>query len=260
MGSSGESIEDLKINLLKKMHDEIQKMKIDMMEQFINLDETINRVEEIVRKMKAGGGRAYGGTASQPATQIMKVVTDLQVPEESMELYNKIDGVPIFNVYDDEEPRYDICDDADPISHIYGDGSLAVLGCEYFENNIQVIDSKTTTDTCSFSFVIDNSSFASSPRNYELFKELTDLSHVEVLITHWHANSAPSRPNKSHEPLTPTPKKLSQEEPVSGKPPPLRDKEVVQSYVAMEKKHNMIIKACHVVWNLEDKVLWKVEY
>ncbi|KAL0898612.1 hypothetical protein Bca101_082573 [Brassica carinata] len=83
MGSSGESIEDLKINLLKKMHDEIQKMKIDMMEQFINLGETINRVKEIVRKMNASGGRAYGGTAPQPDTQIMKVATDTRVREES---------------------------------------------------------------------------------------------------------------------------------------------------------------------------------
>ena len=91
------------------------------------------------------------------------------------------------------------------------------------------------------------SCFASSPRNNELFKEPIDVSHDEALIaqfwiwnvahkTHWHANSDPTRPIQSHEPLTPTPKKLSQDEPVSGKPPPLRDK------------------------NLEDKVLWRVEY
>ncbi|KAG5409608.1 hypothetical protein IGI04_005927 [Brassica rapa subsp. trilocularis] len=66
------------------------------------------------------------------------------------------------------------------------------------------------------------SCFASSPRNNELFKESIDVSHDEALIAH-------------HEPLTPTPKKLSQDEPVSGKPPPLRDK------------------------NLEDKVLWRLE-
>ncbi|KAF3535424.1 hypothetical protein F2Q69_00020083 [Brassica cretica] len=104
--------------------------------------------------------------------------------------------------------------------NINGDKDLAVQGC---------------------------SCFASSPRNNELFKEPIDVSHDEALIaqfwiwnvahkTHWHVNSDPTRPIQSHEPLTPTPKKLSQDEPVSGKPPPLRDK------------------------NLEDKVLWRVEY
>ncbi|CAF1930943.1 hypothetical protein YC2023_060939 [Brassica napus] len=174
-------MEDVKINLLLAVHDELQKLKHVMMNEFKRLRQVMSPPVEITKAVK-----------------------------------------------------------------INGDEGLAVLGC---------------------------SSFASSSRNNELFKETIDVSNDEALIaqfwisnvahkTHWHAISAPSRPNQSHEPFTPTPKKLSQEEPVSGKPPPLHDKEVVlvQSYVAMEKKHNMIIKASHVVSNLEDKVLWRVEY
>ncbi|CAF2062188.1 unnamed protein product [Brassica oleracea] len=174
-------MEDVKINLLLAVHDELQKLKHVMMNEFKRLRQVMSPPVEITKAVK-----------------------------------------------------------------INGDEGLAVLGC---------------------------SIFASSSRNNELFKETIDVSNDEALIaqfwisnvahkTHWHANSAPSRPNQSHEPFTPTPKKLSQEEPVSGKPPPLHDKEVVlvQSYVAMEKKHNMIIKASHVVSNLEDKVLWRVEY
>uniref|UniRef100_A0A0D3BVT0 DNA helicase Pif1-like 2B domain-containing protein n=1 Tax=Brassica oleracea var. oleracea TaxID=109376 RepID=A0A0D3BVT0_BRAOL len=169
-------MEDVKINLLLAVHDELQKLKHVMMNEFKRLRQVMSPPVEITKAVK-----------------------------------------------------------------INGDEGLAVLGC---------------------------SSFASSSRNNELFKETIDVSNDEALIaqfwisnvahkTHWHANSAPSRPNQSHEPFTPTPKKLSQEEPVSGKPPPLHDKEVVlvQSYVAMEKKHNIIIKASHVVSNLEDKSL-----
>ncbi|KAL0708526.1 hypothetical protein Bca4012_074952 [Brassica carinata] len=50
------------------------------------------------------------------------------------------------------------------------------------------------------------------------------------------------------------------DEPVFGRPPPLRDKKFEQSDVAMEKKHNMFLKAVHAVLNLEDKVLWRVKY
>ena len=53
---------------------------------------------------------------------------------------------------------------------------------------------------------------------------------------------------------------LVKDEPVLGRPPPLRDKKFEQSNVAMEKKPNMFLKAFHVVLNLEDKVLWRVEY
>ncbi|KAF2540593.1 hypothetical protein F2Q70_00036388 [Brassica cretica] len=120
MGINGECIEDLKTTLLSKVHDEIRKMKIDMMKQFINLGETINHLAEIVREMKAGGGRVNGGTASQPDTQIMKVTANLQVPEETMELYDRIYGAPTFDVYDDEEPSCDVYGDAAPIFDMYG--------------------------------------------------------------------------------------------------------------------------------------------
>ncbi|KAF3587773.1 hypothetical protein F2Q69_00028743 [Brassica cretica] len=194
MGINGECIEDLKTNLLSKVHDEIQKMKIDMMKQFINLGETISHLAEIVREMKAGDGRVNGGTASQPATQIITVAADLQVPEVSMELYDRIYGAPIFDVYDDKEPSCDVHGDAVPIFVI-----------------------------C----ITDNSSFAPLPRNNELFKEFIDVSHIKVVITRlWIRSvahktyglsiSAPTHSIHSHELLTATPKKLNEKNPVPG--------------------------------------------
>ncbi|KAG2253318.1 hypothetical protein Bca52824_083454 [Brassica carinata] len=132
-------MEDVKINLLLAVHDELQKLKHVMMNEFKRLRQVMSPPVEITKAVK-----------------------------------------------------------------INGDEGLAVLGC---------------------------SIFASSSRNNELFKETIDVSNDEALIaqfwisnvahkTHWHANSAPSRPNQSHEPFTPTPKKLSQEEPVSAFPCP----------------------------------------
>ena len=247
MGINGECIEDLKTTLLSKVHDEIRKMKIDMMKQFINLGETINHLAEIVREMKAGDGRVNGGTASQPATQIMKVAVDLQVLEESVELYDRIYGAPIFDVYDDEEPSCDVHGDAAPIFDMYGVEDLAFLGFKYFEKDIKAMDSKIAEDICWFSCVMDNSSFAPLPRNNELFKEFIDVSHIKAAITRlWIRSvahktyglsiSSPTHSIHSHELLTAIPKKLNETNPVSGKPPPIRDK------------------------NLEDKVLWRVEY
>ncbi|KAG5389164.1 hypothetical protein IGI04_030705 [Brassica rapa subsp. trilocularis] len=87
------------------------------------------KMETWKTKMSTRDGRANGDAASQPA-KIMEVVTDLQVPVESMELYDEVDEPPIFDVYDEEEPIYN---NVVPFSHIYGDGDVAVLGCEYFE-------------------------------------------------------------------------------------------------------------------------------
>lgn len=286
MGINGECIEDLKTNLLSKVHDEIQKMKIDMMKQFINLGETINHLAEIVREMKAGDGRVNGGTASQPATRIMKGAADLQVPEESMELYDWIYGAPIFDVYDDEEPSYDVFDDAVPIN---GDEDSSFLGFEYIEKNIQAMDSK----------IVEDSSFAPLP-NKDIFKEFIDVSHIEAVITRiWiqsvahktygRSITAPTHPIQSHELPTSKPKMLNEEQPVPGKPPPLRDKKFTPSCVFRKGvlatshspplRHNAILlikpervfqsrlvrqesyveseKLPYFVSNLEDKVVWR---
>ncbi|KAG2313050.1 hypothetical protein Bca52824_024607 [Brassica carinata] len=191
-------MEDVKTKLLHRMHDEFQKMKIGMTESFRSLEAKLNHMVEI----------------------IMKVAADLQVPEKSMELYNKIYEAPIFDVYDYEEPSYD---DAVPIFDVYGDEDLVFdLGCEYFEKNIQVNYSKMG-NLCTLECDMYDSSFAPSRRNNDSLKEFIDVSHVEA-----RSISAQTYTIQSHKLLTATPKKLSQEEPVSGKPPPLRDKEVVQ--------------------------------
>ncbi|RID52574.1 hypothetical protein BRARA_G00027 [Brassica rapa] len=272
--------------LSPKVHDEIQKMKIDMMKQFINLGETINHLAEIVREMKAGDGRVNGGTASQPATRIMKGAADLQVPEESMELYDWIYGAPIFDVYDDEEPSYDVFDDAVPIN---GDEDSSFLGFEYIEKNIQAMDSK----------IVEDSSFAPLP-NKDIFKEFIDVSHIEAVITRiWiqsvahktygRSITAPTHPIQSHELPTSKPKMLNEEQPVPGKPPPLRDKKFTPSCVFRKGvlatshspplRHNAILlikpervfqsrlvrqesyveseKLPYFVSNLEDKVVWR---
>ncbi|KAL0796275.1 hypothetical protein Bca101_067652 [Brassica carinata] len=168
-----------------------------------------------------------------------------------MELYKEINEASIFDVYDEEEPIYDIYDDAVPTSHKYGDGDVAVLGCEYFEKYIQAMDSNLAEDICSFSCVMQESSFAHSPRSNEFFKEFIDVSHIEAIITRlWiqrvvhktyvSSISAPTHLNHSHELLTSTPKKLNEEQPVSGRPPPLRDKKFEQSDdVAIEKKQHV---------------------
>ena len=57
---------------------------------------------------------------------------------------NEIYGAPIFDVYDDEEPSYDVYDDAVPIN---GDEDPLFLGFEYFEKNIQAMDSKIVEDS-----------------------------------------------------------------------------------------------------------------
>ncbi|KAF3574869.1 hypothetical protein F2Q69_00059055 [Brassica cretica] len=97
------------------------------------------------------------------------------------------------------------------------------------------MDSKIAEDICSFSCVMQESSFAHSPRSNEFFKEFIDVSHIEAVITRlWIRRvapktyvpsiSAPTHPNHIHELLTSTPKKLNEEHPVSDRPPPLRDK------------------------------------
>ncbi|KAF2547290.1 hypothetical protein F2Q70_00020216 [Brassica cretica] len=238
MGSTRECIEEFKINLLSKMHDEIRE-ELNKMAQYWedHISTGRQKMEKWKTKMNTRDGRANGDTASQPA-KILEVVTDLQVPVESMELYYDINGAPIFDVYDEEEPIYDIYDDAVPISHINGDGDVAVLGSEYFEKNIQAMDSEIAEDICSFSCFMHESSFAHSPKRNEFFKEFIDVSHIEAVITqlwirrvahkkHVPSISAPTHPNHSHELLTSTPK-LSEEQPVSGRPPPLRDKKFIQ--------------------------------
>lgn len=236
MGSTRECIEEFKINLLSKMHDEIGEELKKMAQYWEDQASTWRKKMETWKtKINTRDGRANGDTASQPAKQIMEVVTDLQVPVESMELYNEINGPPIFDVYDEEEPIYDIHDDTVPVSHVYGDGDVAVLGCEYFGKNIQAMHSTLAEDICSFSCVMQESSFAHSPRSNEFFKEFIDVSHIEAIITRLcirrvaHKTyvpfaSAPMHPNHSHELLTSTPKKFNEEQPVSGRPPPLRDK------------------------------------
>ncbi|WZZ08531.1 hypothetical protein YC2023_094452 [Brassica napus] len=195
------------------------------------------KMETWKTKMSTRDGRANGDAASQPA-KIMEVVTDLQVPVESMELYDEVDGPPIFDVYDEEEPIYN---NVVPFSHIYGDGDVAVLGS---------MDSKIAEDICSFSCVMQESSFAHSPRSNEFFKEFIDVSHIEAIIT-WlwiqrvapktyvPSIYAPTHPNHSHELLTSTPKKLNEEHPVSDRPPPLLDKKFEHYDVAMEKKQHV---------------------
>ncbi|CAA7062567.1 unnamed protein product [Microthlaspi erraticum] len=152
-----------------------------------------------------------------------------------MEMFNEICGAPIFDVYyDDEEPIFDVYGDADSISYIYGGGesinssdNLAVQGFEYFAKNIQVTGSRITIGNRSFGCAMDDSSFSPSRRNNESFKEFIDVSHVEAFITQlWIrsvvSTSALTRPIQGHEPVTPTPKKLGQDEPVPDKPPPYK--------------------------------------
>ena len=52
MGCNQEFIEDIKITLLRQMHDEFQKMKVSMTESFRSLEATVNHMVEIVRMMK----------------------------------------------------------------------------------------------------------------------------------------------------------------------------------------------------------------
>ncbi|KAL0704702.1 hypothetical protein Bca4012_071127 [Brassica carinata] len=70
MGSNQEFIKDIKITLLRQMHNEFQKMKVSMTESFRNLEATINHMVEIVRKMKAGDGGASDGTASRSSQSV----------------------------------------------------------------------------------------------------------------------------------------------------------------------------------------------
>ncbi|KAL0690008.1 hypothetical protein Bca4012_089686 [Brassica carinata] len=58
MGCNQEFIEDIKITLLRQMHDEFQKMNVSMTESFRSLEATVNHIVEIVRMMKAGDGTA----------------------------------------------------------------------------------------------------------------------------------------------------------------------------------------------------------
>ena len=118
------------------------------------------------------------------------------------------------------------------------------------KKNIQAMDSKIAEDICSFSCVMQESSFAHSPRSNEFFKEFIDVSHIEAIIT-WlwiqrvapktyvPSIYAPTHPNHSHELLTSTPKKLNEEHPVSDRPPPLLDKKFEHYDVAMEKKQHV---------------------
>ncbi|KAH0873969.1 hypothetical protein HID58_071331 [Brassica napus] len=125
-------------------------------------------------------------------------------------------------------PSYDVYDDAVPIN---GDEDSPFLGFEYFEKNIQAMDSK----------IVEDSSFAPLP-NKDLFKEFIDVSHIEAVITRLWIQSvahktygrsitAPTHPIQSHEPPTSKPKMLNEEQPVPGKPPPLGDKKFTPSCV-----------------------------
>ncbi|KAF3519935.1 hypothetical protein DY000_02059986 [Brassica cretica] len=163
MGSTRECIEEFKINLLSKVHDEIREELNKMAQCWEDHASTWRqKMETWKTKMNTRDGRANDDTASQPA-KIMEVVTDQQVPVESMELYDEINGAPIFDVYD-EGKNYDVYHDVVPIFDTYDDEDLAVLGC---------------------------SSFASSPRNNKVFKEPIDLSHDEALLAQfWICNVA----------------------------------------------------------------------
>ncbi|KAG2291331.1 hypothetical protein Bca4012_007283 [Brassica carinata] len=69
MGSNQEFIEDIKITLLRQMHDEFQKMKVS--KSFRSLEATINHMVKIVRKMKACDGGASDGTASRSSQTVL---------------------------------------------------------------------------------------------------------------------------------------------------------------------------------------------
>ncbi|KAF3495547.1 hypothetical protein DY000_02053007 [Brassica cretica] len=101
------------------------------------------KMETWKTKMSTRDGRANGDAASQPA-KIMEVVTDLQVPVESMELYDEVDGPPIFDVYDEEEQIYN---NVVPFSHIYGDGDVAVLGFVLCKNQALLIHQGATSSS-----------------------------------------------------------------------------------------------------------------
>ncbi|WZZ66398.1 hypothetical protein YC2023_077768 [Brassica napus] len=176
-----------------------------------------------------------------------------------MDLYTEIYGAPIFDFYDDEEPSYDVYDDAVPIN---GDEDSPFLGFEYFEKNIQAMDSK----------IVEDSSFAPLP-NKDLFKEFIDVSHIEAVITRLWIQSvahktygrsitAPTHPIQSHEPPTSKPKMLNEEQPVPGKPPPLGDKKFTPSCVFRKglacETRKRLFSGCFIMWKLfaPQKATW----
>ena len=73
MGCNQEFIEDIKITLLRQMHDEFQKMKVSMTESFRSLEATVNHMVEIVRMMKAGDGTASRSSQTGSSYPILSI-------------------------------------------------------------------------------------------------------------------------------------------------------------------------------------------
>lgn len=65
MESYKESVVDLKANILREIYDEIQKIKVGMMDEFKSLQEVMNRLVEITKNIRVGGGSTGGGDVQQ---------------------------------------------------------------------------------------------------------------------------------------------------------------------------------------------------
>ncbi|KAH0855058.1 hypothetical protein HID58_020538 [Brassica napus] len=73
MRCNQEFIEDIKITLLRQMHDEFQKMKVSMTESFRSLEATVNHMVEIVRMMKSGDGTASRSSQTVSSYPILSI-------------------------------------------------------------------------------------------------------------------------------------------------------------------------------------------
>ncbi|KAG2269749.1 hypothetical protein Bca52824_064304 [Brassica carinata] len=80
MGCNQEFIEDIKITLLRQMHDEFQKMKVSMTESFRSLEATVNHMVEIVRMMKDGDGTASRSSQTVSSYPILSIVQSKTSP------------------------------------------------------------------------------------------------------------------------------------------------------------------------------------
>ncbi|CAG7874461.1 unnamed protein product [Brassica rapa] len=77
MGSTREGIEEFKINLLNKMHDEIreelQKMKVCIADSVKRLEKTVNHMVEVVKDMRSSEEKASDGNVQQPSQRCVSV-------------------------------------------------------------------------------------------------------------------------------------------------------------------------------------------
>ncbi|KAF3485635.1 hypothetical protein F2Q69_00053753 [Brassica cretica] len=88
--------------------------------------------------------------------------------DDSLPASLSLKPISILPINDPSSPSYDVYDDVVPID---GDEDSPFLGFEYFEKNIQAMDSK----------IVEDSSFAPLP-NKDIFKEFIDVSHIEAVI------------------------------------------------------------------------------